>query len=559
MTCNSMSLIFRSSLDNTKEVNSSFDRGVLRIAYHGPNRNGTFISKEAFEAGIPSLFNCPIVCNYDRDADAIGEHDIELVRDERGMRIVNLTEPVGVIPESARVWWETFEEDDGKTHEYLCAEALIWKRQEAYAKIRKNGVTDESMEIRIKRGHADDEDGLFHIDDLEFLAFCLLESAEPCMESAALQMFATADAQMKYARMLDDLKQCFADAARGAEKRAQASFAEGGAALDLKELMAKYGLTEEDIDFDMSGLSEEELEARFVERRRTKVDTADDGDEDGQKKPEEEGGSEDGGGEGDGGDEEETPEPETEPGGDGGGEENGEDTGEEGAGGEDDEENAETFKLNNVIVSAIYEALEAETYHHPDWGDVPRYWFIDYDAEKSMVYCVDEVDRCLLVGFSYAQKGDRVEIDFASRKRMRYEIVEYDDGGAEDTGIGVFAHMCERKFVNVSGELNMLRAFYSNRMNEERREKEDVLFAQFAKLDGVEAFETLKADHDKYSLEEIEEKCYAILGRQEAGRSTMKFSATGESQTRLPVDAGVTSGLEDEPYGGLFVKYGRGK
>ena len=111
------------------------------------------------------------MCNYDRDADAIGEHDIELVRDERGMRIVNLTEPVGVIPESARVWWETFEEDDGKTHEYLCAEALIWKRQEAYAKIRKNGVTDESMEIRIKRGHADDEDGLFHIDDLEFWPF----------------------------------------------------------------------------------------------------------------------------------------------------------------------------------------------------------------------------------------------------------------------------------------------------------------------------------------------------------------------------------------------------
>ena len=120
--------------------------------------------------------------------------------------------------------------------------------------------------------------------------------------------------------------------------------------------------------------------------------------------------------------------------------------------------------------------------------------------------------------------------------------------------------MSERKFANVSGVmLNMLRAFYSDRMNEERREKEDALFAQFTKLDGVEAFETLKADHDKYSLEEIEEKCYAILGRQEAGRSTMKFSATGESQTRLPVDAGVTSGLEDEPYGGLFVKYGRGK
>ena len=139
----------------------------------------------------------------------------------------------------------------------------------------------------------------------------------------------------------------------------------------------------------------------------------------GRRSAEEEGSEEDGG-EGDGVDEEETPEPEPEPGEEG--------AGEEVAGGEDDEENAETFKLNNVIVSAIYEALEAETYHHPDWGDVPRYWFIDYDAEKSMVYCVDEVDRYMLVGFSMPRRATALRSTLLSRKRMRYEIVEYDDG-----------------------------------------------------------------------------------------------------------------------------------
>ena len=321
--------------------------------------------------------------------------------------------------------------------------------------------------------------------------------------------------------------------------------------MDLKKLLAKYDLTEEDIDFDMGGLSEEELEARFVERRRAKVDTADDGDDDDQKKPGE-GGSEEDGEESSEDGEEETSEPETEP-------ESEPEEGSEDTGGEEEEESAETFRLNSDIISAIYEALESETYHHPDWGDIPRYWYINHDAEKEMVYCVDEVDRYMLVGFSYAQKGDRVEIDFASRKRMRYEIVEYDDGGADDTGIGAFARMSEHKFANVQSELNALRAFRAECESKERAEKEQALFAQFTKLDGVEAFEALKADHAKYSLEEIEEKCYAILGRQEAGRSTMKFSATGESQTRLPVDAGVTDGLEDEPYGGLFVKYGRSK
>ena len=130
-----MRIEFSSAINGWAERNSSFDSGILRVAYAGKNRNNSFISKETFERCLPSIYNCPIVCRYDRETDEIGSHDMELVEsDDGGMRIVNITQPVGVVPESANYWWETIEDDSGP-HEYLCVEVLIWKRQEAYKKI----------------------------------------------------------------------------------------------------------------------------------------------------------------------------------------------------------------------------------------------------------------------------------------------------------------------------------------------------------------------------------------------------------------------------------------
>ncbi len=95
--------------------------------------------------------------------------------------------PVGVVPESARYFWREITEDDGSVHNYLCVDVLLWKRQEAYKKIKEDGITAESMEISVKDGRM--QDGFFVIDDFEFTAFCLLGSAEPCFESASLAMF----------------------------------------------------------------------------------------------------------------------------------------------------------------------------------------------------------------------------------------------------------------------------------------------------------------------------------------------------------------------------------
>lgn len=186
-----ITLTYSSSLTNLCDVNSSFDSGVLRIAYAGENRNKTCIEKATFERCLKTIYNCPIVCHYDRDTDSVGGHDMELVcSDDGSMSLVNLTQPIGVIPESANVFWETVEEDNGVKHDYLCAEALLWKRQEAYKKIKKDGFSAQSMEIKILDGELVDE--VYKINDFEFNAFTII-GCEPCFESASLNFSQNAE------------------------------------------------------------------------------------------------------------------------------------------------------------------------------------------------------------------------------------------------------------------------------------------------------------------------------------------------------------------------------
>ena len=91
-----MSIVFSSGIRNLVERNSSFDSGVLRVAYTGKNRNNSFISKETFEQCMPSIYNCPIVCNYNRESDTIGSHDRELVSDDNRREIGYKFEKAGV-------------------------------------------------------------------------------------------------------------------------------------------------------------------------------------------------------------------------------------------------------------------------------------------------------------------------------------------------------------------------------------------------------------------------------------------------------------------------------
>ena len=224
-----MKLTYTSAFTDLHEINSSFDKAVLRIAYTGKNRNNSYISKDTFEKCIQTIYNCPIVCNYDRDSNSLGGHDVEIIRNSSdGFEFVNVTTPVGCIPESANIFWETVKEEDGTEHEYLCADALIWKRQEAYKKIKEDGFAAESMEITINDGKM--LDGIYYIYDFEFTAFALI-GVEPCFEGASIN-FNMAAFEEKLSQMKFDLEQSFrgvADTSGDIDKNLK-----GGGNKDLK-------------------------------------------------------------------------------------------------------------------------------------------------------------------------------------------------------------------------------------------------------------------------------------------------------------------------------------
>lgn len=510
-----LQMTYASSLTDLCSVNSSFDSGVLRVAYHGDNPNKSSISKETFEKCIKTMFDCPIVCNYDRETDTLGGHDVEVVRDSNGaLRLINVTTPVGCIPESAKYWWDEVEEEDGTVHEYLFVEALLWKRQEAYRKIKKDGITAHSMEITVKDGEM--VDGIFHIYDFEFTAFALIGVA-PCFESSALELYSKQDFKKQLSEMMQDLKESFskvtASNTEDDNTHPQNYSMEGGKKVlqDKTEIAAKYGIDVESLDFSLDDFSEEELIKKF---EAMKADA----------EPEQA--------------EEPAAEPETEP-----------------------EQN--NFALTSNVIDELVRTLEAAKIER-EWGECIRYWYVDCDFEANEVYCWDTNDW-LLYGFTYEVNGDSVVIDFESKKRKKYVIADFDDGEQDSPFAPMFAQMeqkilegaqWEEKYQNASDtittmetELGVLRKFKNDTESAAAQSAREKVFSQFEDLVGVEAFEALRDNCADYDIATLEEKCFAIRGRN---GSVVKFSLEDKAP-KLKVNK---TDISNEPYGGIFAQYG---
>lgn len=549
-----INIVYESGLKRFSNDDESFEKGILRVAYSGKNRNGSFISKETFEKCINTIYNKPIVCNYNRETDSIGAHDSEIVQTPNGgLKLVNVTQPVGVVPESANWWWEEIVEDSGEVHEYLCCDILIWKREEAYEHIKANKITDESMEIRVKSGHTADD--LFYIDSFEFTAFCLLESAVPCFESACIEVFSLTEFRDLYHRMMEDFAREFQSVttSKGDDinPHNNTNLSKGGdIPLNKTEILQQFGLTPETVGFNIDELTEDELRSKLQDMKDNhQFDDTDGGDD--NTDPDE----------GDDG-----TDPDTEP------DEGPEDDG-------DDDTAATGTKRGQFSLTAeqfrdeLIASLRKVTYIDR-WMDVcPRYSYVDYDAEKGEVYCYDIQEGWTLYGFSFSQNGDSIVIDFESKKRKKFSIVDFDEGSDVQNYQAAFTEYCERlaekkdgeikdantaaekKFAELNNQIKTLKEYQNQKMSDERQEAETALFEEFSELDGIEAFEDLKSNCSGMTLEEVESKCFEIKGRND---KVLNFAANKPKSVRLPAGRPNAKDRmdENEPYGGIFLEYG---
>ena len=241
-------------------------------------------------------------------------------------------------------------------------------------------------------------------------------------------------------------------------------------------------------------------------------------------------------------------------------------------------EEANKFSLTGEqFRDCLIESLSAEKIE-TCWGEMSRYMYWDYDAETNEVYCYDAEDW-KLYGFTYAMNGENVVIDFESKKRKKFSIVDFDEGDMDLSHKQVFDVVAEAsansratelntKFETelseleekynaasdtiseMNKEINELRAYQQEVIAAERAADENAVFAMFEDLNGVEAFEELRANCSEMSIEDIEEKCYALRGRQ----GVQKFSAPKQQSTRIPIEH-VGAQAKNEPYGGLFLEF----
>lgn len=499
---NLVTLTYKSSISSFKNINGSFDSGVLRVCYVGDNRNGSSISKDTFLNCMNSIYNCPVVCNYDRETDSIGEHDMEVVVKNDKMTIVNKTDPIGVVPNGAN-WW--FEKEDG--FEYLCVDVILWKRQEAYSHIRDNGITDESMEISVLASHQR-KDGMLEIDQFEFTAFCLLESAQPCYEGASLSVYSDRNDDYnrfkeKYVEMMNEIKQT------GALLFAQEN-SNRKEKYDLKnEILSKFGLTAEQLQIeDIESISVEDLEMRCKEFSITYKQL----------------------------------------------------------------EGQIFEALCAETYTDEYGTWNKYIYMDHDDGEVfvadctndYKLFGLSYSMDGDNV--VIDFSSCKRKKICYMdfEEGSREYSlnDFASDISERSKITlnaeneekfaEFEKKEEEFATCRVEFEKKEEEFAakeeEMSAKIEELTAFKTEVEEKEHIAEVEAVFEQFEDLNDVEEFITLRKEYGDMSVQDIEEKCFSIRGR------TMKFAHKSTKKTPVRIPAKEPSN-GDEPYGGLFDLY----
>lgn len=102
-------------------------------------------------------------------------------------------------------------------------------------------------------------------------------------------------------------------------------------------------------------------------------------------------------------------------------------------------------------------------------------------------------------------------------------------------------------------EVEELRAYKCNEEKKKRCSLEEELFSRFEKLNSVEGFDALKENASTYSIEELEEKCYAIAGRY--GINLFETAEENSEESASIKFSLVSEEKKPSVYGDVFERY----
>ena len=178
-------------IQNT-EVSPYVSKGMCKVCYVGQeaNRNGTVITKEVATEMGRKLPGSPVVGYFDKETEDFRGHERDIVVEDGGWDLVDITKPYGFVPTNANVWFQKFV-DDGVEHEYLVTEVYIWTGVYPESQRVIESGNNQSMELGKTEGFWTNDSNtsrrVFILNEALIKKLCILgEQVEPCFEGAQI-------------------------------------------------------------------------------------------------------------------------------------------------------------------------------------------------------------------------------------------------------------------------------------------------------------------------------------------------------------------------------------
>ena len=508
----------------------------LQSCHTDLNVNGSNIESSVMEAALPSFSNRPIlgyIHKVTTDENPEGQWEFyshNMHEDENG-DVVYDEYPIGIIPESCNAQL-VYDEEKKKT--YCEVDGYIFEEYSKAAEIlQREEECSVSVELSIRELSYDAKQKFLNIEDFWFSGVTILgktpqgNEVKPGMTGSNIKL---ADFSSKNNSLFEDYESKMVELQARIENLETACFnkeqnssvhtlsKEGGnkeSMTKFEELLAKYNKTVEDVTFDYSELSDEELEAKFAEVFGEDNNT--DGDNSGDNTANEPSNDNEGDGEN-------TTEPEGTTDGDNEGE------------GQNFENMTKTFEISHDDIRyALYNLLSSYEDADNEW------YYITCVYDSYFVY--ESWDGGKIYGQKYTKDNDNVSFD-----GERYNLHKEYLTDSEYTEI----QDMRSNYSSVVEELNTYKSaeVFADKMTV----FDDEAYSEYLDTDEFKALMS-EDSVNKYSKEELSEKADATLGKLVKKNKT--FSFAGETSQKKHVSR-VAFNAEKEtedtykPYGDLF-------
>ena len=247
----------------------------LQACHTDRNRNGSSISAKVMKKAFPTFKNKPILAyiheieNEDGEMEEVfGWHAMH--EDENGDTVYD-ERMVGIIPESSS---PTLEYDEDKKKYYVNIDGFIYEEY-SHAKdiLERMGEASVSIEINVTQLSYDAKEKLLLIEDFYLNGVTILgkdpdgNDVEAGMEGSNIKLTDFSKEHNSMFSLNGDLLDAINKLNEILASFNIESLEKGGESQmnKFEELLAKYGKTADDIDFDYESLSDEELETKFEE------------------------------------------------------------------------------------------------------------------------------------------------------------------------------------------------------------------------------------------------------------------------------------------------------